>query len=256
MHKRSIRFVPCQVERRRRQHRARELEELIPSYRKLATFEKFMGELSIDANDKGCPVMYPDEVLLQSHHLVEQGERLMSLLNLQGPQLYASTCVLWWDQHLTGRTLQSMQQPFTCPSYESKRTSGMSLPLYINRSTESSTTCLHQLQLYICFPTGVCACMRRHAMIYLSMPGVTVRVQQPSNACYSGRGRNLPSWPHASADGSHSCAEGVPRYDLFPFAKARACLSSLGVFMRLRIGNMLPMSSEPAGGALPCVPAT
>ena len=45
MHKRSIRFASCQLERSRLQHRARELDELLPSYGKLATFEKFMGEL-------------------------------------------------------------------------------------------------------------------------------------------------------------------------------------------------------------------
>ena len=55
LHKRSVHFAPCQLERRRRQHSARELEELMPSYRKLATFEKFMGELT---NWKACPLRH------------------------------------------------------------------------------------------------------------------------------------------------------------------------------------------------------
>ena len=65
-------------------------------------------------------------------------------------------------------------------------------------------------------------------MTHVSMPGATVRGQPPSKACCSGRGRSLASWPHASADGSHSCAEGVPRYIIhkFPSAHLRVLLFS------------------------------
>ncbi|CAK0784463.1 hypothetical protein CVIRNUC_007667 [Coccomyxa viridis] len=45
--KRSIHFAPSQLERRRRQHRAQKLEELMPSYRKIATFEKFLGTAAL-----------------------------------------------------------------------------------------------------------------------------------------------------------------------------------------------------------------
>ena len=65
-------------------------------------------------------------------------------------------------------------------------------------------------------------------MTPVSMPGATVRVQLPSKACCSGRGRNLASCSHASADGSHSCAEGVPRYNSYivPSAHTRILSSS------------------------------
>ena len=146
---------------------------------------------------------------------------MTSLLHLQVTLLYANTCVPWWDQYLPRRMLQIMQQPFTCPSFGSKRTSGMSLPLYINCIADDFLICLHLLQLYICFPICLFASMTRNLMIHCCMPGETVRVQQPFKACCFGHGRTLASWLHASADGPHSCAEGVPRYNIFPSASAR-----------------------------------